>query len=250
MDEKRIRIVLLEDHGLFRTSLARFLASESGLEVVGECGTSGEALEVMNSSPVNVVLLGFDLGLEHANDFICSARKIGYQGTFLIVAGAADAESSATALHLGASGIFLKTDAPERLVQAIRLVVTGAIWVDPKIIQALADQCLSHPSRLLDQQSRSALEGREQKVLLGVLGGLKNKNIAKGMGISDSTVKNILQGLFNKTGVRTRSQLVRFALEGSLGYVHHLVKKRGTALRHQMATSDSPQSNDTPQVHG
>lgn len=224
-DEDRIRIVLLDDHGLFRASLARLLASESGFEVSGECGTTGEALEILRGSSVDFVLLDFDLGSDHAHSFISAARQVGYQGRFLIVAGAADAERAAIALKLGASGIFLKSEAPERLVQAIRMIATGAVWIDQKIIQLLADQCLSRPRRA-DQKCGGALAYRERRALLGILGGLTNRKIAARMGISESSVKYILQGLFSKTGVRTRSQLVRLALEGSLVDVQDLVERQ------------------------
>jgi DNA-binding NarL/FixJ family response regulator len=224
-DDNRIRLVLVDDHGLFRASLARLLASKSGLDVIGECGTPGEALEILSKSPVDIILLDSDFGTERANDFISASRKSGYQGRFLIVAGTTDVASSATALKLGASGIFLKSEAPELLVQAIRLVATGGVWVDPKIIGLLADQCLSQPRRT-NQNSGTALAGREQRVLLGIMGGLKNSDIARGMGVSESSVKNVLQVLFNRTGVRTRSQLVRLVLEGSLENAHQLVNRR------------------------
>jgi len=223
-DENRIRLVILDDHGLFRASLARLLASESGFAVVGECGTSAEALKMLDGAPVDVVLLDFDLGAEHAGDLISAARQAGYQGRFLIVAGCIDAERSAMALKFGASGVFLKSEAPERLVQAIRLIASGSVWVDQKIIQLLADQCLNHPPGA--RKSGAALEDREQKVLLGILGGLTNRKIADGMEVPESSIKNILQGLFTRTGVRKRSQLVRLALEGSLGNVHQLVKRQ------------------------
>jgi DNA-binding NarL/FixJ family response regulator len=242
-DENRIRLVVLDEHGLFRASLARLLASEGGFEVVGECGTSAEALEILNGSPADVILLDFDLSPEDVTDVMSAARKAGYQGRFLIVAGTADAESSAMALRLGASGIFLKSEAPERLVQAIRLIATGAVWVDQKIIQLMADQCLKQPRRT-DQKSGSALEDREQNVLLGILDGLKNRDIARGMGITESSVKNVLQGLFSRTGVRTRSQLVRLALEGSLGNMHHLLKQ-GKAHGGETLAPDPPESHDT-----
>ena len=218
-DEKRIRLLLLGDHGLFRASLARLLALESGFEVVGECDTSAEALKILNGSSVAVILLDFNVAAEHATDFISAAQAAGYKGQFLIIAGKANAEGSAVALKLGVAGIFLKSEAPERLIQAIRLVTTGAVWVDPRIIQLLVDQCVNHPPGHGAQKSKNLLEDREQKALSGILGGLTNKKIAAGMGLSEGGVKNILQCLFAKAGVRTRSQLVRMALEGSLGNV-------------------------------
>jgi len=224
-DAKPIRLVVLDEHSLFRVSLARLLTCETGLEVVGECGTSAEALEMLSGSPVDVVLLDFDLGAEQAEELISSARKAGCQSRFLIVAGTTDAERSATALKIGASGIFLKSEVPERLVQAIRVIAGGSVWVDQKIIQLLADQCLNQ-LRHVDEKSGSPLEDREERTLQGILGGLTNRDIAAGMGISESSVKNILQGLFTRTGVRKRSQLVRLALEGSLGNLHLSVQQQ------------------------
>lgn len=215
-EANRIRLVLLDDHGLFRASLAHFLTSESDFEVAAECGTSAEALEALKRSAPHIVLLDFDLGTEHGSDFIAAAREAAYQGRFLIVAGTADARNSALALKLGASGIFLKSEAPERLVQAIRLVAKGDVWIDPKVIQLLADQLIDRYAPVGDQRFDGPLENRERKVLMGILGGLTNKKIGHHMGLSESSVKNLVQRLFAKAGVKTRSQLVRVALEGSL----------------------------------
>ena len=74
---------------------------------------SAEALEVLKGSTVDMVLLDFDVGTEHGNDFIAAARQAGYQGRFLIVAGSANVRNSAIALKLGASGIFLKSETPD-----------------------------------------------------------------------------------------------------------------------------------------
>ncbi len=214
--ESRIRLVLLDDHALFRASLGRLLALEPGFEVAGECGNCTEALGILGHSPVDVVLLDFDLGTERGNEFISAARRAGYRGRFLIVAGTADARDSAVALKLGASGVFSKSEAPDRLVQAIRLVANGQVWLDDRVIQLLSNQ--------YDQKSVDRLTNREQKVLLGILGGLTNRNIADDMGISESSVKGTVQQLFYRAGVRKRSQLVRVALEGSLGTVRQLTK--------------------------
>ncbi len=215
--ENPIRLVLLDENGLFRASLCRFLSSEPGFEVAGECSTFEEALQLMNRSLVDLVLLHLDLGSEDGNEFMSAAREAGYRGRFLIVTGTADARNSAIALKLGASGIFLKSEPPNRLVQAIRLVASGDVWVDQKVIQLLADQLVDRYLQIEDHGSRNILGDRDQKVLLGILGGLTNKKIGGGLGLSESSVKNIVQQLFQRAGVRTRSQLVRVALEGSLG---------------------------------
>jgi DNA-binding NarL/FixJ family response regulator len=217
--EDRIRLLLLDDQALLRSSVARLLAAEPGLEVVGECGNSAEALEILSGSAVDVVLLDFVHATETGEGFISAAVRSGYQCRFLIVAESADIRNSAAAIRLGASGIFLKSEAPSRLVQAIHVVAHGGVWLDSRIIRLLADESVgAFPPRDDDRSGgASLLTDREHRVLLGILGGLTNKKIGQQLGISEGAVKTVVQQLFYRSGVRTRSQLVRVALEGSLG---------------------------------
>jgi DNA-binding NarL/FixJ family response regulator len=210
----RIRLILIDGQALFRSSLGRFLAAQPGLEVVGECGAAAEALAILDGSSVDIVLLDLDLCKERGDQLISAGRRAGYKGRFLVIAGAVDARDLAGALKLGASGVFLKSEAPDRLVQAIRLVASGALWVDQNVIQMLADQPADRPQPG-DRRSGNPLTDREESVLLGILEGLTNRKIGDNIGLSESTVKSVVQQLFVRAGVRTRSQLVRKALEGS-----------------------------------
>ena len=208
---ERVRLLLVDDHVLFRQSLLRLLASEADLEVVADCGTVHEALDVLRRHPVDIVLLDFDLGQDHGSGFIAASREVGSSGRILMVTAGMTAAESAAALRLGASGIFLKQGSPRALVQAIRLVAGGAMWVDQHIIHQMAAQVEDAGTR----HERPHLTEREQAVLQGVFEGLGNKEIGARLGVSDSAVKATLQQLFRKTHVRTRGQLVRVALEGS-----------------------------------
>src|SRR5215471_8300975 len=90
-----IRLLLLDDHILFRESLSRLLSSESDFEIVGDCGAAAEALEVLRHSLVDVILLDFDLGQNHGSEFLSAARRAGYTGKVLMVtAGMSATESS------------------------------------------------------------------------------------------------------------------------------------------------------------
>jgi len=208
---QRIRLLLVDDHPLFREGLARLLTADPSFEIVGQCSTSTEARQLLSRFGVDIVLLDFDLGDEQGNYFISSARQSGYKGKILIVTAGMTAAESSAALKLGVSGIVLKHSSPGTLTNAIRLAAKGETWVDQKVILQMADGF-----RRGDPQSRpQTLTEREDQVLRGVFEGLANKEIAVKIGVSESSVKATLQQLFYKTGVRTRSQLVRIALEGS-----------------------------------
>jgi DNA-binding NarL/FixJ family response regulator len=191
------------------------------MDIAGEWGTSAEALESLageatKGSPVDLVLLDFDAGAQDGTDFISAAREAGYLGGFLLMAGSADLHSSALALKLGASGIFLKSEAPDRLVQAIRLVGKDGVWIDKKVIQVMANHFIDRYHPIDDARSIGRLQGIERNVLLGIVEGHTNRKIGESMGLSESKIKNIVQRLFGRAGVKTRGQLVRAALEGSL----------------------------------
>jgi DNA-binding NarL/FixJ family response regulator len=211
LDQKRtdrVKILLLDDHALFREGLSRLIESEPDFEMAACCASVGEAVDILRQRPIDLVLLDFDLGKEDGFQFFASARQAGFEGRVLMVtAGMTDAES-VRALGLGVSGIFLKHRSPVLLAQAIRNVMAGETWLDQSSMQALVEAA----KRPETKRPRHFTE-RESQVLQGVFEGLTNKEIGVRLGISESSVKAALQQLFQKTGVRTRSQLVRIALE-------------------------------------
>jgi len=205
----RVRIVLVDDHALFREGLTRLLGAEPDLDIVGHCATVDEALEILSAGPVDLVLLDVDLGAQRGSEFMTRARRAGFAGRVLVVtAGLTDAEA-ARFLREGASGIFLKHDSPAVLVRSIRQVMDGEASVDHEILSGVLR--MGAPPE--EETAKAPLTERERGVLHGVLEGLANKEIAAELDISESSVKAALQQLFHKTGVRTRSQLVRIALE-------------------------------------
>lgn len=232
MDEQtradRIRLILVDDQALFRASLSRYLAAQPGLEVAGECDASAEVFASAIRSSPDIVLLNLDLAAEGADELISTALRAGYKGRYLLIAGQAYGNTLEAAIKLGASGIFLRSEAPERLVQAIRLVASGAVWFDQTTIQLLAGQRVK-PSQLDAPGPVSLLSDREERVLRGILSGLTNRQIGVNIGLSESSVKWVVQQLFVKTGVRSRSQLVRVALEGSLGAISAATGKARSA---------------------
>jgi two-component system, NarL family, nitrate/nitrite response regulator NarL len=230
-----IRLLLVDHHALFRGSLSRFLASEPGFAIAAECDTCEQALEALKSTAVDIVLLDADLGSERGPAFMSAARQGGYAGHFLLIAGAADARFVAAAFKMGATAIFLNSETPERLAHALRSVADGEVWVDSKVVQMLAEQLAD--GQTAAREPASTLTDREQSVLLGIIGGLTNRKIGENLGLSESSVKNVIQRLFGKAGVKTRSQLVRAALEGSLGITRNWVEAQRGKVRLPNLTS-------------
>jgi DNA-binding NarL/FixJ family response regulator len=209
----KIRILLLDDHALFREGLSRLVDSEADLEMTGHCATVDKAIDILRQKPIDLVLLDYDLGKENGFQFMARAREMGFEGRFLIVtAGMSDAQS-VEAVRLGVGGIFTKHSSPVSLAQAIRKVMAGETWLDQTSVRALVEAAKSQEG----PDARRPFTERENEVLQGVFEGFSNKEIGARLDISESSVKAALQQLFHKTGVRTRSQLVRIALEEGFG---------------------------------
>ena len=207
---EKIRLLLVDDHGLFRQGLGRLLETERGFEIAGEAASVAAAIATLDSNP-DVILLDFDLGDHTALDLLAHLRTRKFSGNVLIVTAGLSSLETLTLTQLGVKGIFLKHRSPSDLVLAIRRIVSGEFWFDPTPAETLTISESAEPA------SRTiALTTKEMDVLKSVFEGLTNKEIGSKLAISEAYVKALLQQLFSKTGVRNRSQLVRVAIEKQL----------------------------------
>jgi DNA-binding NarL/FixJ family response regulator len=206
----QFHLLLLDDHTLFRVMLSRLLETDSSFRVVADCASITQALEALAVHRVDLVLLDYDLGQRETGfHFIRQAREAGFAGRILLVtAGMSDADCL-SALGQGVCGIFLKHSEPDLLAEAIRKVLGGQTWIDQRCLQSLFESITSGRA----EPRPNDLTERERQVLKRVFTGLSNRQIGAELNISEASVKSALQQLFSKTGVRTRSQLVRVALE-------------------------------------
>lgn len=209
-DQKSIRLLLIDDHALFRESVARLLQSEPGFEVVAHCGSGTEALQILKSSrEIDIVLLDLDLGGESGAEFLLRLRNIHFDGKVLLVTAGVNDREVPGLIRKGIAGVFMKHGSPALLIQGIRAAMVGkALFAQDMLRKAFEDVQAGRAD-----QRHSKLTERERQVLSFVFEGLSNKQIADRLQISETAVKASLQQLFAKTGVRTRSQLVRIALE-------------------------------------
>jgi DNA-binding NarL/FixJ family response regulator len=212
---RRTRIFLIDDHALFRESISRLLAREPGLEVVGDCATIEQSLALLRRRPVDLVLLDYDLGEANGAQFMRLARQEHLAAKILIVTAGIRPDQAADLIRQGVAGIFLKRDSAASLAESIRDIMTGKVSFDQHLFQ----QAMEGVQPSSASNGPEGLTKRERQVLAGVFEGFANKEIAATLGVSESSIKATLQQLFTKTGVRTRSQLVRVALERWKGEV-------------------------------
>jgi DNA-binding NarL/FixJ family response regulator len=207
--EQTLHILLLDDHALFRESVARLLSAEPGFDVVAHCGTINEALQVLRRKSIDLVLLDYDLGETDGREFLRLAKEQGFNGKILVVTAGVDAGAVSELIRSGISGVFRKHDSAALLSQGIRDVMTGKVWLDQEQMQ----NALTTEGKTQQPGGTRCFTERERQVLSFVFEGFANKEIAARIGVSQGSVKSTLQQLFSKTGVRTRSQLVRIVLE-------------------------------------
>lgn len=200
-----MRLYLIDDHALFREGLHRLLAGDPAWEMVGQSGNIKDALEALRSIHVDVLILDYDLGEQTAVHVMERLKEIDFTGKVLLVTAGLPDRDALQLIRAGISGIFHKHHPPEALERCIREVAQGQVLIDQRYLQSLvsAEESASLPT----------LTERERLIMRSLLEGLSNKEIGADLGISESAVKAALQQLFAKTGVRTRSQLVRLALE-------------------------------------
>ena len=205
--DRVIKVLLVDDHAMFREGLARMLATDQGLDVIGEVSSVSEALARLNAQ-TDVVLLDVDLGRERAMEFVESAKLAAFQGRILIVTAGISGREAVQLVQAGVAGILHKNHPTKVLCGAIRKVMAGEACIEDEYLSALfqsVDRASSgmHPK----------FTERDRVVVQHVLQGLTNREIAVQLDISEAAVKASLRQLFDKLGVHTRAQLVKVALE-------------------------------------
>jgi DNA-binding NarL/FixJ family response regulator len=205
-----VRIMLIDDHALFRESLVRLLEAEPDFQVVAHCATVAEARRLLNRTAVDVILLDYDLGEEFGTDLLQELRTQENSSRILMVTAGMRDSVTLTALNSGVAGIIFKHSGPGQLIEAIHRVAKGEMWLDTGVVRSLISGSGEKPE---SAQGVRSLSDRQRMVLRSILDGLTNKEIASQLQVSETSIKASIQELFDKAGVRTRSQLVRIAIE-------------------------------------
>ena len=215
--QQEIRILIADDHSIFRDGVRKLLEAEGGFTIVGEATNGTEALGLVNELRPDVLLLDISMpeltGLEVLRRL---PKQTAPLRTILLTASVEKSEII-EALLLGAHGIVPKQSASRMLFKSIRTVMAGEFWVSRDLVSDLVET-LRGPSSSGVGAKTMGLTRRELEVIAAVVEGQVNKDIAQTFHISEYTVKHHLTRIFDKLGVSNRVELAMFAVN------HELVK--------------------------
>ncbi len=213
-----VRIVIADDHPIFRDGLRRLLEAEADLKVLGEASDGAEAVRLARQLKPDILLLDLAMpkhpGLEALRDLSASPTPV----RVILLTAAAEKSQIVEALQLGARGVVLKDSATQLLLKAIHTVMSGEYWVGRESVSNLVQylRTLVQSSSDEARQKKFGLTPRELEIVAAVVAGYSNKEIAEYFKISEDTVKHHLSNIFDKLGVSTRLELALFAVNQSL----------------------------------
>jgi len=216
-NNSKIRIVIADDHAIFRDGLRRLLESEPEFEVAGEAADGAEALALVPQARPDILLLDLAMprmpGLETLREMAAQQTNV----RVILLTAAVENRQMIEALQIGAKGVVMKEAATQILLKAIRTVMAGQYWVGREQVADMAQFLRAHAAGQQHSKAKSyGLTRREIEILSTIVSGLSNKEIAQKFSLSEDTVKHHLTNIFDKLGVSSRLELALFAINNRL----------------------------------
>jgi two-component system nitrate/nitrite response regulator NarL len=217
---RTVRIVIADDHPIFRDGLRRLLESEPGFQVVGEASDGAEAIERAKELDPDILLLDVAMPRVTGIAALEQLAQLPKPVRTILLTASIEKPQIVTALQLGARGIVLKDTATSLLLKSIWCVMDGQYWVGHQavadLIESLRKLMASPDEGGPPRQREFGLTKRELEIVGTIVAGYSNKEIAKSFAISEETVKHHLTNVFNKVGVSNRLELALFAVKHNL----------------------------------
>lgn len=214
---KSIRVLIVDDHSVVRTGLRLIIQGSPGLTIAGEAANRDEALALAARERPDIVLLDLDLGDESGAAIISELLAAVAEARVIILTGLRDPDVHRKAVMLGAMGVVSKENAADVLIKAIERVHAGEAWLDPSIVAGVLYE-VSGKSKKGDREAEkiATLTNREREVVALIGQGIKNKEAAERLFISETTVRHHLTSIFDKLEVSDRVELLLYAMRHGL----------------------------------
>jgi len=210
-----IRVVVADDHTIFRDGLRKLLEAEPEITIVGEASGGAECIQLVTRLKPDVLLL--DLRMPD-KDGLAVLEEVNFEATntkVIVLTATEDDREVVRAMRLGARGVVLKQSATDLLIRSIHKVHAGEIWLD-KRMTAEVMKAFSKSSEAGARREKPLLSDREKEIVQLVAQGYRNREIGEKLFISEQTVKNHLHNIFDKLGVSDRLELALYAIHHRL----------------------------------
>ncbi len=210
-----MRILVADDHAIFRDGLRRLLEGSDDVSIVGEASNGNEAIKMLAKLKPDILLLDLrmpekdGLGVLEEINFDSMTTRV------IVLTAAEDDRDVVRAMRLGARGVVLKQSASDLLLKSIRKVSDGEIWLDNRMTAEVID-AFKKSSEAGQRREKPLLSDREKEIVQLVAQGFRNREIGEKLFISEQTVKNHLHNIFDKLGVSDRLELALYAIHHRL----------------------------------
>lgn len=206
-----VRVVIVDDHPFILSGLDGLFALEDDIEVVARCTDGAQALEAVATYGPDVVVVDLNMPIMDGLTFMRELRERGSSVSVVVLAAAVSDREVLECVRLGVRGIVLKEMAPHMLVQCVRKVSEGDVWVEKQSISRVVDLMLRHEAGARELAAR--ITPREAEIVRLAATGMSNAEIADRLSLAEGTVKVHLHNIYSKLGVGSRVELMRLALE-------------------------------------
>jgi len=218
---KSIKVAVADDQPLYRMGVVKLLEAEEDLVLVAEATNGMEAILAIERHQPDVLLLDLKMPVMDGLQALSEIGKRRLDARVIVMISNDEREKAVRAVRLGARGILFKDADPALLPKSIRKVYAGEVWIDNPILSQALESLLTRPQApSVPAETRDMkLSGREMEVVRCVAMGLRNKEVADKLGVSEATVKNHLTSIYTKLGVGDRLELILYAIHNKLVHV-------------------------------